>query len=314
MSTTPEPILPTYVDSTMISAFRSCPHKFYEEFVYGLRPSARSVDLHAGAAMSSALEAFYTSVYSKGVTIEEATRTAFRTMTVEYGDFVPDSDSPKTLDNMMVALDSYLKTYAPFTDHVQPLFPEAAEFSFAIPLDDPAFPLHPSTGDPYVYAGRLDMLGQYQGRPCVKDDKTTKAAGAKWADQWDLRSQFMGYIWACQRSGIDVNTAVIRGIVIQKTSIRQLEAIKVYPQHLIDRWYAQLVRDITNITHCYEDGYWDYNLAETCSSYGGCVFKPICQAKEANQDNWRTSYVTKRWNPLAKNQLEMIDPLPGLVT
>ena len=44
------PILPGYIDATMTTCFRSCPRKFYDEFVLGLRPPGLSIDLHAGGA------------------------------------------------------------------------------------------------------------------------------------------------------------------------------------------------------------------------------------------------------------------------
>jgi hypothetical protein len=38
----------------------------------------------------------------------------------------------------------------------------------------------------------------------------------------------MGYVWACQQCGIDLDTVVVRGIAIQKTQIVHVEAIKQY--------------------------------------------------------------------------------------
>lgn len=302
---TPQPELPVYIDSSMISTFRSCEHKFYEEYVLGLRPSSKSVDLHAGGCFSSALETFYREVYVRGASVDDAKARAMNYLALEWGDFVPDKDTPKTLDNMLVALDDYIRTYAPLTDHIQPLFPDnPTEFSFAIPLEDEAFPHHPVTGDPFIYCGRMDMLGLYQGYPCVKDDKTTKAAGDKWADQWNLRSQFLGYNWGCHQSGIETRHTVIRGVVIQKRQIRQVEAIKQYPIHLIERWYNQLCVDLWQMVRNWETGYWNYNLAESCTGYGTCVYAPICLAKAEHQDSWRSTYVVSRWNPLAKNPLE----------
>ena len=299
--------LPLHVDSTMIAAFRSCPRRYYNEFVLGLRPKNPSVHLHAGAAFASALEHFYNRYHIDGVDPHRAELEAIAVLSDEYGDFVCPDKEAKSLDRMIEALKDYLLTYPPKTDHVQPYFVEGFptfEFSFSIPLDFKApdgkdFPLHPVTGDPFMYVGRFDMLGTYNGVPCVKDDKTTKSASYNWAEQWKLRSQFMGYVWACQYSGLPLDQVVIRGCVIQKTQIRQLEAICSYPDHLLQRWLILLRRDVERIAQYWNEGYFDFNYSDVCTSYGGCTFGESCVSE--NPAIWLDDYVVNRWNPLAKN-------------
>lgn len=303
-----EAILPQHIDSTMLSSFRSCPRKFYHEYILGLRTPDTKVDLYAGAALASALEAFYTSVFSRGEETALALKHAFVAYSTSWGDNPkePASDSPKSFDRMWEAVADYLRTYPPHTDHIQPYISEhgaaTSEFSFAIPLDPqtyPGFPLHPTTGEPFVYCGRFDMLGSYLGRPCVRDEKTTKYAGATWADQWDLRAQFLGYVWACQQSGFDLDTVVVRGIVIQKTQIKQLEAIKIYPQFIVDRWFTQLQRDVSRLVDCWQLGYYDYNFGESCVAYSGCTYRSVCRSQHS--DAWMREYRVLRWNPLARS-------------
>lgn len=300
-----EAILPQHLDSTMLSAFRSCPRKFYHEFVLGLRPADVSVDLHAGAAFATALEHFYAETYQRQQDIRSALASAAGKLIVEYGDFEPIKDTPKTLDRMLEALTTYVHTFPPARDHVQPYSDEqgmvTSEFSFAVPLDFPGFPMHPS-GEPFIYCGRFDMLGSYLSRPCVRDEKTTKYAGPTWSEQWDLRAQFMGYVWGCQQYGIPLDTVVVRGIVIQKTQIKILEAIKIYPSYMVERWFTQLRRDVTRLRACWDDQYFDYNLGDACNSFGRCPFTSVCQSN--NQENWMQEYKIKRWNPLDRNPIE----------
>lgn len=300
-----EAILPSHIDSTMVSCFRSCPRKFYHEYILGLRPGRLSVDLHAGACFASATDAFYKAVHASGIPTASALDIGIKTMVREWGDFEAPPGSPKSLDRMLDAFQDYIATYPPLTDHVQPYIgPDGKptfEYTFGIPLDAPDFPRHPVTGEPFIYCGRFDMLGTYMGRPCIKDDKTTKQAGPTWADQWALRSQFIGYCWATSQFGIPIDTTIIRGVVIQKTQIRQLEAIQIYPKYIIDRWYYQLRSDLVKLVNCYELDYWDYNLAESCTAYGGCAFTPICSAREPNA--WLSGYSVARWNPLLKNPI-----------
>lgn len=318
--TTLEAILPQHIDSTMMACFRQCKRKFMYEFVYGLRPPFVSIDLHCGGVFAKTIERFQRKVHEEKLPVNLAMNDGINFMIKEWGDVTAPSTSPKSLDRTTEAFLDYIATYPPGTDPVQPYTDgdgkTSYEFSAAVPLDFEGFPMHPS-GEPFIYCGRFDLLGFHRERqrPCVRDEKTGKAAGDKWAEQWDLRSQFLGYSWLGQQSGIEnLNTVVVRGVIIQKTQIKQLEAVKVYPQYLIERWFDQLRRDLTVLRRCWDEGYFDYDLSDACSSYGGCVFKDICTSPEDTQPNWMSNFIVKRWNPLLHNPIEVKDdePLPAL--
>lgn len=307
----PAAILKPYVDSTMMSCFRSCPQKFYNEFILGLRPPSVSVDLHAGAAFSGTLESFYKEFWINELTVEAAISRAHRTFTSLWGDFTPIKDTPKTFDRMWGAFEDYIHTYPPRTDHIQPYFvggKPTFEFSFAVPLDSPDFPRHPS-GDPFLYVGRADLLGQYQGRPCIRDEKTSGRLDSNWAEKWDLRAQFLGYVWAARQAGLDINTVAVRGVIITKTMIRQVESIKIYSEHLLDLWYKQLARDLWRLRKCWDDQFFDFNLGEACTQYGSCVFMPLCQSP--TPENWYSNFEVKHWNPLQINPVDAAQSLPS---
>lgn len=314
-------LLPVNVDSTMMGCFRNCPQKFYNEFILGLRPMETSIDLHAGACFAKAREtfniAYHTTCADLGdrERLDKARSLAHQAYSIAWGDVEAPHDSPKTYDNVWEAFEQFLRTYPPKTDHVQPYFIEGIptfEHRFAIPLD-PAwgFPLHPVTKEPFIYSGRFDMLGTWHNRPCVEDDKTTKSAGAKWGDQWSLRSQFIGYVWACQREGItNLDTVVIRGIVIQKTGLRQLESVKHYPAHVVERWLERLRYDLRLLVGSWNTRYWPHDYGDNCSRYGSCAFTDLCYAKDENVAALRTSYIIKRWDPLAQDPTE---PQPEVI-
>lgn len=316
----PSPLLPEYIDSTMRSCFKSCRQKFYKEFILGLRPARLSIDLHAGACFATALETVRHEYYAKQSDMPTALGRAFARFTKDWNGFVPIGDTPKTETNTWAAVESYFQTYPPAMDTIQPYnlagsLRPTFEFSFALPLEpaggatytgdhfsgEKLFPLHPVTKQPFLYCGRFDMLGEYQGLPIVLDEKTTKSIGASWGEQWDLRAQFMGYVWACQQSGIPLEHVAVRGVGILKTKISHAEAIKVFPKHLIERWHEQLRRDLWDLVRCWDSGYWDYDFADACSSYGGCAFRDLCGA--ADEQNWYANYNVRRWNPLLKNPI-----------
>lgn len=315
MSDTSVAILPTILDSTQISCFRACPQKFYNEFVCGLKPAGVKIDLHAGSVFAKTLEDFQKNVHERKMDPGVARRAALSQFATDWGEIEAPSDSPKSMDRMWEAFEDYIRTYPPHTDHVQPYFVAGLptfEFTFAIPLQEAwGFPLHPETGEPYIYAGRFDMLGQWAGRPVVRDEKTTKYAGPTWAEQWDLRSQFIGYTWACRQLGLNLDTVVVRGIVIQKTQIRQVEAIKTYTDHHREIWFRQLVNDAWKITNCWQSDYWDYNLADACNSYGRCPYSSLCYSP--HREAWLSEYSVRRWNPLNPEGFEVDAPLSSVV-
>lgn len=305
-------ILPSYIDSTMLNSFRTCEQRFFNEFILGLRPAELSVDLHAGAAFSGTLEKFYHYFYEEGmIEPRDAIHRVLPHFMKLWGDFSPSKPTPKTRDNVWSAFVGYLEKYPPNSDHVQPFDfsgRKTVEFSFAIPLDYPGFPRHPVTGDPFIYCGRIDLLGTYNNYNCIRDEKTTGRLDANWPSRWDLRSQFLGYCWGVTTSGIPCNTAVIRGIVIHaKSDHLYPEAIKMYAQWEIDRWFEQLRRDLHRLVKAWNEKWFSYNLGDACTMYSGCSFADLC--KSQHPERWYDTYNVKRWNPLNRNP---IDPSQGV--
>ena len=301
MTTNLTPILPTYIDSTMISCFRSCPRKFYNEFILGLRPPGLSIDLHAGGAFAHCLEVVRREVFVNGRSLADALLRANAAFEIYWGDFViPEhKKTTKRPDRVWAAVESYFATYTPHTDHIQPYMSDGKptlEFTFAIPLDGPDWPTHPTTGDPFLFAGRFDMLGEYLGMPIVCDDKT-QGTGiySGWTEKWDLRGQFIGYTWAGKQLGYNTDSCAVRGIGILVNSIAHAEAIKPYSDDLRTRWLEQLRRDLWRIVFMWRDGYFDYNFAESCVDYGSCIFSTACQSNDP--DPWLKNMEVRRWNP-----------------
>jgi hypothetical protein len=301
-----EAILPQRVDSTMLSCFASCPRKFFWEFVLGFRPAGVSIDLHAGACFASALENVYTEVWTRGTPLDLALARAHYKFLVQWGDFVlPEGKkTSKSIDNTWWAIEEYFKLWPPKTDHIQPYFGEDGkptfEFTFAVPLlPEEGWPLHPVTGEPFLYSGRMDALGMYRGRPVIRDEKTTTGIGPTWASKWDLRAQFMGYIWVMQRHGMKINMVSVRGIGLLKTDIKLIEALKLFQPWMIQRWEEQTKRRLWSLVNAWNDGYFDYNFGEACTSFGNCNFMTLC--KSQRPEEWFSSYTINRWDPLAVN-------------
>ncbi len=128
----------------------------------------------------------------------------------------------------------------------------------------------------------------------------------------------MGYCWACQQMGLPVNVAVVREIGLYAKDYKIQQHMEQYPQHLIDRWHTQLLKDVKEMRIAYtrlKEGYvetpngeeilYPFNFADACTSYGGCAFAQLCLAKDP--ENYFSSYSHYRWNPLAKQPIKELE-------
>lgn len=311
---------PQYIDSSTLSTWRSCRRKYFWSTISSLYPLGKSVHLIAGGAFAAGMEAARGLAFRRDRDHQPShsnlLEAAFKAFIKEWGDYIPPDESPKSFSNVFQALAFYLTQYPPEKDPIQPYISAtgspAVEFTFSIPLDI----AHPETGDPILFVGRFDMLGSYNGLPCIVDEKTTGKMGS---GSWALRGQFMGYCWACQQLGLPVNVAVVREIGLYVKDYKVQQHMEQYPQHLIERWHHQLILDITSMKEAYEQiqissgmGWEDnsnlhypYNFADACTAYGGCAFQPLCLAKDP--EPYKSSYANYRWNPLAKQPIEELE-------
>lgn len=302
---------PIALDSTIIAAFRSCPQKAYQEYFCHWKSREPSIHLHAGGAYASGLEAARRAFYEQGASVRDAEACGLEALIRAYGQFACPADSAKSLERMCGALEFYFTQYPLDRDAATPLLlpngRRAIEFSFAIPL-----PIsHPQSGDPLLYCGRCDMLVDFAGGIYVLDDKTTSSLGPQWSRQWNLRSQFTGYVWAAQQSGIDASGALIRGVSILKTKYETQQALTHRSPFLINRWYKQLLGDIRRMIDMWEataatgnSDEFHFNLDHACNEYGGCPFTRVCES--ANPNDWLPMYFQRRvWNPLLRTETEI---------
>lgn len=297
------PMFPHTIDSTMLAAFRSCPQKMFRTYVQHWKPKAESVHLVAGGAFAKGIEVARKAFFDQGASRDDAEALGLAALMTAYGDFSCPSDSAKSLERMCGALEFYLASYPLGDDGMLPHVvggKNAIEFSFAEPLNI----VHPVTGNPILYTGRSDLIADYMNGIYVVDEKTTSSLGASWSRQWEMRSQFTGYIWAARRAGIEASGAVVRGVSILKTKYDTQQAITHRGQHEIDRWEKQVERDLQRMIQMWSEGYWDHNLDHACGEYGGCSMVEIC--KSPTPDDWLPIYFEQRvWDPLARRQLSV---------
>lgn len=315
----PEPILtfPEVIDNTMRVDFVTDPRKFYWAHIRGYRLDTPNIHLHFGACFARGIEVARKLYYGEAVSVDKAVAQAAIAIIVEWGDFPSEFGAQKSLDSCVACLVAYFEHWKLDEDPAQPWkwhgdMP-AVEFSFNVPIPEL---IHPVTGLPLRYVGRFDAIMQHQAYPDLllgEDEKTSGQMGAKWAEKWRLRSQFMGYQWGANMSGVPIQGMLIRGITPMKTEIKFNEAIKMFARWEIDRWYVQMVRDFTRAIDCWNINYWDMNMGDGCTAFGGCPYLRLCESPDPEQ--WLSPYYKyEPWNPLLgrlkdpKRQLENANP------
>ena len=145
------------------------------------------------------------------------------------------------------------------------------------------------------------MMVDYEGMHLGEDDKTASQLGASWPRQWDLRSQFTGYVWGAARAGIKLDGFLVRGVSILKTKYDTMQAITYRPAWQIDRWYDQLQRDTGRMIAAWKEGYYDLNLDHACAEYGGCPFRLICQMNDPAA-MLQQEFQRRKWDPVARTE------------
>lgn len=292
---------PDVIDNSMRTSWRRCPQHFYHEYILGLRPKGgTSIHLVAGAAFASGLEEARKAFYIHGASPEEAYIHGAKALIEAYGDAeCPERYRNKDFDRVFVAYASYWEQWPIDKDPIRVAIihdKPAIEFSFAI-----ALPInHPVTGNPILYAGRYDWTGEYgesKMNYCI-DEKTCSSMGGSWASSWELRAQFMGYVWAAREYGIPVQGTIVRGTCLQLTQIRHAEAIINAKEFLLRRWYAQLLRDVKRMIQEFEEDAFGWDYSDGCTAYGGCTFRDLCSTPD--EEPWiKINYERDvKWNPL----------------
>lgn len=293
------PSLPRVIDSTIRGDYNSCHTKGFWSFQRKLGPKDASTDLIAGGAFAKGLEVTRKLFYGPDkLPYPDALRQGMQAALVEYGGHSPPEHKKlKSVDRVVLALADYFEHYPMPSDHIQPHMIKGTpcvEFTFSIPL-----PInHPETGEPFLYAGRFDMLGVRNGQLVVDDEKTTSQLGPTWINKWNLRGQFTGYIWACQQYGFPVLGAIVRGVSFLTKGFGHAESIQLRAQWQLDQWYDQLLHDVERMVRAWKAGWYDQDFNETCAEYSGCPFQVLCTAQ--NPENWVSKFAVREWDPLAK--------------
>lgn len=280
---------PEVLDSTMRGSWKSCPRKFFWNYVQEIVPDGENIHLLAGGAFARGLEVARTKFYTGEESYEESVITGAIALLEHWGNFQPNEGETKTIDRMLGAYEFYHTLYNMPSDVIQPYMTPrgpAVEFNFVLPIPGTK---HPRTGNPILYAGRFDMLGSMRGQTTlfVVDEKTTSQLGATWGNQWLIRAQFTGYVWGARQFGHPVAGAVVRGISILKEKYGNAESIVYRQDWQLDAWLDCLRRDCEQMIREWQEyvesgsmAPFTQSLDAACSNYGGCGYLRLCDSPQ----------------------------------
>lgn len=291
-------LFPPAIDNTMTKDFVSCPHLFKLSYIDRRRPAGQKIDLIAGSAFATGHEAARRAFYEEGASPQDAEAYGLGKLWQAFGDPPVPSDSPKDWQRVSLAYTHYYDAWPLGEDPVKPVtIPSGRrgiEFTFALPIEIP----NPDTGQPLILAGRCDMLGLYDTLPCLEDDKLTKQLGPTWPEKWDLDNQIFTYAYAAREHGYNVQCAVIRAVKITKTTVEHAQRVKLLRNWEIDRWHAGFLHKVERMIQCYKEDIWEWNLANACTSYGGCAFRRVCMHEDEGPWLRAAEFEDNNWSPL----------------
>jgi hypothetical protein len=298
---------PEVLDATILTSFLSCQRHTYFSHFLNHSVAEPSIDLHAGASFAAAVEAGRKAFF--GDNNPNYRDIALEQLWLSFGN-VFENARKKDIKSLSLALIEYFTEWPLENSTLVPANDLSVEHTFAIPLHQK----HPETGHPLIYAGRYDWLVHDEnGLLWIMDEKTTTSIGEKWADQWRLRFQFLGYLWAAYSMGLEPVGVIVRGIGLLKTKTTLVEVRLTFPHHLIEEWIGLRNNIILSMKEAYE---WvmysgkDYssffpNFSSACTSYGGCPFMEVClTAPDRRARKLASSFSTRKWNPLSPNPEE----------
>jgi hypothetical protein len=212
---------PTTLTHSSEQCFKTCPRKYFLQYVLGLRPQHDSDALRIGSAFHVGLESL------KNALPEDAAADAVR---LAYADATcPPWSTPEDFaveQEIAVSLvRGYSRRYA--TDAI--LRTVAVELPFALPI------VNPETGratPSYLSCGKMDWIAQLpDGRMALVEHKTVGESIEPESDYWKrlaLDGQISRYILAAQELGYPVETVIYD--VVRKPQISPKRIVKADAQ------------------------------------------------------------------------------------
>jgi len=300
---------PSIIDNSQIGDFRKCPERWFQKYCRRIVLIDSNVHLISGGAYAKGVEVARKRYWDDRWEFRQALRAGMRAAIKYYGPFEPHGKHyAKNIWRVLGAMEWHFNKW-PIDIGIIPFKPAGAkrhaiEFSFAepMPVDNP------DNGEPLIYAGKCDMIGQDLSNGILGpvDDKTTTQPGDYWLARWDMSSQMFGYIWAAKRAYPEyadlIQCAFIRGVSILKTKFGEADARCYAREDQLQKWEENTHKTLRRMVFTYQQyravgAKPEMAWGDACSDFGGCAFKMLCEATDP--EIWIPVHFTENvWNPL----------------
>lgn len=285
-------------DSTSLTAFQTCPRKYYYSIVEGWQRGEKSVHLLFGGWYASALENYHKMI-ALGHTKDHSLFSIVKDTLIDTWDMEADLPweslhNTKTRENLIRSIVWYIEEFA---DDSMPTVilstgEAAVEYSFSLPLHDDL-----------LYCGHIDRLVEYSAGKYVQDQKTTgTTVTQKFFNDFTPDNQMSGYSWA----GHIIFDIPISGVVIDAAQIavgftRFSRGFVQRPKQLLEDWHGNTIKTIAHAKEAHEAQDYPMNFT-ACGNYGGCPYREVCRRiPEHRNRTLEADYVRKpRWDPLVR--------------
>lgn len=249
-------LFPQIISNTDLSLLSQCHLRYFRERIQHLRRknSVYNEDLSAGGAFAKGIQEVREAYYKKGLSEQTALEMGkFRLQEEMEKEEETDEGQLKSPERMKLALETYFKKFPLADEELIPVYDEEGKLGVEYGITAELPILHPETGEPLIFKGKLDLLGSENGKLYILDEKTTKAIPKNQAALLQASGQFLGYAWLAQQKGHKVSEARIRKVSIQVKEIKVEEFVIPLTQFAIDRWYEALLDKLISLVLHYDD-------------------------------------------------------------
>lgn len=282
-------------DATSITLASTCPRKYQYKMIEGWQPENKSVHLIFGGLYASALEHFHQHIAAgmdrEDAIIEVVHEALIASWDRETGPWVSNHNT-KTRPNLVRTIVWYLEHFK--DDEAKTMIlsngEAGVEYSFKLPVDDGI-----------VFAGHIDRMVEYAGKPYVQDQKTSGATiSPRYFEGFNPDVQFSMYSFA----GRMIFNIPVTGVMIDAAQIavgfsRFERGFTFRSEPQLEEWYDESLKIIHNIRGMTKENYFPMNRT-ACGNYGGCEFRDVCShSPHIRNQKLKARFVKGEiWNPM----------------
>lgn len=261
-----------FLDNSALELISTCKRQAELYILHKREKNADRPALRFGGIIHKALEALY---LNQGKPIQELKGLMLTAITKGFDAWTPEAEEFRNYDCACSFISRYLEEYPvePFTVH-------SVETSFTV--DFGVFTMSDGTEIKVVWQGRIDLIGEREGKRFFMDHKTTSMMGPTYFKEFDMSSQFRGYAWAMRKLLGEMPTfGWVNGLGIRKpTKTGKAFEFSRYPVHFVpdqlDEWYLDTQALIAEFLQCAEVGFFPRQTKWCVGKYGACQYFDVC--------------------------------------